>query len=88
MVRRSSLLHFLFDLLCADLALGSNLLGRASTSPVQDEYDFVVVGGGTAGMVLANRLTESSNTTVLVIEDGSQPTIIKGCTARLRRNLK
>ncbi|KAL4742755.1 hypothetical protein BDV11DRAFT_216812 [Aspergillus similis] len=34
------------------------------------EYDFVVVGGGTSGLVVANRLSELSNVTVAVIEAG------------------
>ncbi|KAK4168294.1 putative GMC oxidoreductase [Cladorrhinum sp. PSN259] len=33
-------------------------------------YDYVIVGGGTSGLVLANRLTEDRRTTVLVIERG------------------
>ena len=33
-------------------------------------YDFVVIGGGTAGLVVAARLTENPNVTVGVIEAG------------------
>jgi choline dehydrogenase-like flavoprotein len=33
-------------------------------------FDYVIVGGGTAGCVLTNRLTESSNYKVLVLEAG------------------
>ncbi|KAJ3505995.1 hypothetical protein NLJ89_g7117 [Agrocybe chaxingu] len=42
---------------------------------VSTNYDFVIVGGGTAGNVVANRLTENSNFSVLVLEAG--PRLVK-----------
>jgi heterodisulfide reductase subunit A-like polyferredoxin len=37
---------------------------------VQQEYDYVVIGGGTAGLTVSDRLIEDGKTTVLVIEHG------------------
>jgi choline dehydrogenase-like flavoprotein len=35
-----------------------------------EEFDFVIVGGGTAGLTVANRLSELPNITVAIIEAG------------------
>lgn len=37
---------------------------------IADTYDFVVVGGGLAGLVIGGRLAEDTNHTVLVLESG------------------
>jgi hypothetical protein len=33
---------------------------------LQEKYDFVIVGGGTSGLVIANRLTEQSSSEYLL----------------------
>ena len=40
------------------------------TEQIENCYDYIIVGGGTSGLVVANRLTENPHITVLVIERG------------------
>lgn len=49
------------------LVYGLFVTASVATGPL---YDYVVVGGGTSGLVVANRLSEDPNVSVVVIEAG------------------
>lgn len=67
---------FRLPFLIAWLALGCRALGSAlpslpagavllqDTSQLRRIYDYVIVGGGTSGLVVANRLTEDPKSTL------------------------
>ncbi|OCH92503.1 aryl-alcohol oxidase-like protein [Obba rivulosa] len=63
----------LFGVLAEFLPYSLSVESKLYTDPLQldkTEYDFVIIGAGTAGNVLANRLTEDNSFTILVVEAG------------------
>ncbi|KAJ3564666.1 hypothetical protein NP233_g8146 [Leucocoprinus birnbaumii] len=73
-------------LLCTALAAASTVSAALYQSPQslpRTSYDFVIVGGGTAGAVVANRISANPKVSVLVLEAGNANTDVEPHIPRL-----
>jgi choline dehydrogenase-like flavoprotein len=53
-------------------------IDTSSLADLRQQYDYIVIGGGTSGLVVANRLTENPAVSVLFLEAGGNRVMIHG----------
>ena len=58
-----------------------HVLSYWETDFTKIQYDYIVVGGGSAGCVLARRLSEDSKTKVALVEAGGTPSVLTSIPA-------